>query len=47
MKNMIKAIDLLANIIVYGGILLFLWILVGALLGAVWAVAARVFWAMT
>lgn len=38
-----KTLDVVAHAVVYGGILLFLWIMVGGMFGAAWAVAARVY----
>lgn len=42
MKELLKACEIVANVVVFGGILLLLWVMVGALLGGVWAVATRV-----
>lgn len=42
MKTVSKAVDILAHVVVYGAILMFLWIMLGAIFGGVWAVATRV-----
>jgi len=42
MKNVLRAVDILAHVVVYGGILMFLWIMLGAIFGGAWAVATRV-----
>lgn len=41
MKPM-QIIDALATIVVWGGILMFLWIMLGAIVGAAWGVATLV-----
>lgn len=42
MKNVLRAADILAHVVVYGAILMFLWIMLGAIFGGAWAVATRV-----
>lgn len=42
MKPM-QIIDSLATIVVWGGILMFLWVMLGAILGAAWAAAVFVY----
>ena len=37
-----RFIDAIATIVVYGGILMFLWVMLGAIVGAAWAVASLV-----
>ena len=38
-----RVIDAIATAVVYGGILMFLWVMLGAVIGAAWAVATRVY----
>jgi len=41
-KTVSRAVDILAHLVVYGGILLFLWVMIAGVMGAFWAVANRV-----
>lgn len=42
-KTLERTLEAVANCIVWGGILLFLWVMLGAMFGAAWAAAAHVF----